>query len=641
MQEGEAFCVKCGTPMQSQAKEEPVSKTAKPKKKSPVGILIALAVIAVLAAAGVFICLHFFTYRSVKVEDYEGDVELERKGGDKALFEGMKLVPKDVVTTGEDGLIELFIDSDKHVVAEANTCFSINAVGDEDSGKVTIELEYGSTLISIDEKLAQDSEFEVETPNCLCSVRGTIFRVTYGEDRNSTSIEVIEGVVHVKAGDTELDLNAGESLTIRDDILPQVNAEGYVEFGAYEQDANLANGPELIEWEVLDTNEEGILLVSRYVLDGQPYHTEAEDVNWANSSLRQWLNDDFYHAAFTENEREYVRQVTIPNPDNAFWGTPGGGMTHDSVFLLSVEEILKYYPFETWDVGNSPLNGYSSALITAPTEYVKTKIPYATIDQQCYDDLLEEGSGYAADIIGKESTGWWTRSPAITNDEAAPVSCFGFAGWNFSNKVDHADYGVRPALYIPADALDLTDESVAGPDPSGSAVQTVPPAPAPETEITTGHGMGTDGSRPETGGGVAATGTDHVLGPGQSGNNGNNSGNNGGHNDGGAPSGQTQGGGGARPSEVAADPDLYSEIAGHWHMDGAGADEDLYLYEDGTCTYSSRGKDLYGVFTYTYDGTTVTFSLETVIGNQLKHGTSGGAEVLGQGNFGTVCFWRR
>ena len=46
----------------------------------------------------------------------------------------------------------------------------------------------------------------------------------------------------------------------------------YFTFGAYEQDNNLANGPEPIEWIVLAKEEKKILIISRYGIDACPYN---------------------------------------------------------------------------------------------------------------------------------------------------------------------------------------------------------------------------------------------------------------------------------------------------------------------------------------------------------------------------------
>ena len=62
----------------------------------------------------------------------------------------------------------------------------------------------------------------------------------------------------------------------------------YVTFGSYEQDNDLTNGKEDIEWLVLARDENKALLISRYSLDNQPYSEHTEEVPWENCSLRKW-----------------------------------------------------------------------------------------------------------------------------------------------------------------------------------------------------------------------------------------------------------------------------------------------------------------------------------------------------------------
>ena len=97
-------------------------------------------------------------------------------------------------------------------------------------------------------------------------------------------------------------------------------------FGSYEQDNDLTNGAEPIEWMVLESDGEQALLLSRYGLDAQPYHTEDAEVTWETCSLRQWLNGDFLNAAFT---REEQARLLI-------------GPAGDPVFLLDMREKQKY-----------------------------------------------------------------------------------------------------------------------------------------------------------------------------------------------------------------------------------------------------------------------------------------------------------
>ena len=63
-----------------------------------------------------------------------------------------------------------------------------------------------------------------------------------------------------------------------------------VTFGAYEQDNNTSNGKEKIEWIVLATEGDKSLVISKYILDCQPYNTSRAEVTWEICTLRTWLN---------------------------------------------------------------------------------------------------------------------------------------------------------------------------------------------------------------------------------------------------------------------------------------------------------------------------------------------------------------
>ena len=117
----------------------------------------------------------------------------------------------------------------------------------------------------------------------------------------------------------------------------------YVTFGKYEQDNNMANGAERIEWIVLDKKDDKMLLLSKYVLDEMPYHEEYVDVTWETCAMRSWLNEDFYKTAFTSTEQQYIAETYLINEDNPEYGTDGGNNTYDKVFLLSIDEATTYF----------------------------------------------------------------------------------------------------------------------------------------------------------------------------------------------------------------------------------------------------------------------------------------------------------
>ncbi len=236
-----------------------------------------------------------------------------------------------------------------------------------------------------------------------------------------------------------------------------IKDEEYYVFGHYEQDGDESNGPEPIEWVILDENENGTLLLSRYALDCVKYNTKSYSVTWETCSLRDWMNNDFYNTAFSDEEKSVINSVNLVNEDNQSYGTEGGNDTNDRIFALSVSEIFKYF---------SSNNGYSDqwsyfnseSLITPATVYAQNMGVYThTITRDDYYTYLKT-KNFSENCIGSTGCCWWLRSPASSGRSVCTVNCDGFADADYVNSstVPVFDvepdrvygYGVRPALYI-------------------------------------------------------------------------------------------------------------------------------------------------------------------------------------------------
>lgn len=202
------------------------------KKKKWILLLVG-GVIAIIVIAVVVFGKKNETYRLIKVESFEGNVSLQRDAIEEKIFEGIHLKSGDVVNTGEKSNTLLLADDDKHILAEENTCFSIEAVGNKEKGGITINLEYGSALITIDKKLNSESSFELNTPNATLSVRGTIFRVTYDKSMMYTIVEILEGTVEITS-ETGVSMGgAGETY--------HVDTQGIIRVGTPDEESG-ANG---------------------------------------------------------------------------------------------------------------------------------------------------------------------------------------------------------------------------------------------------------------------------------------------------------------------------------------------------------------------------------------------------------------
>ena len=91
-----------------------------------------------------------------------------------------------------------------------------------------------------------------------------------------------------------------------------------VTMGLYEQDGNIKNGAEPIEWLVVDVDADNgrALVVSKYSLDRLLYHSKYEPVTWETCDLRRVLNDEFLSTVFTEEESQRILSVQLHTPDN-------------------------------------------------------------------------------------------------------------------------------------------------------------------------------------------------------------------------------------------------------------------------------------------------------------------------------------
>ena len=233
--------------------------------------------------------------------------------------------------------------------------------------------------------------------------------------------------------------------TSKDSDIKKASVGDIVFFGSYEQDGITSNGTEPIEWEILSKENGKALLISKYVLDCQPYNTEdVDDVTWETCSLRKWLNSDFLNSAFDKTEKSQIPEVELDNTDNPYYGTKGGNSTKDRIFVLSVDEISKYYSFDTRNTKERP--GHSDEVIVKATSYAYSKGVYdAWITESDYNQYFKDS--YESDIIGSPCVSWWLRSPGKYGKYKCFVCDFGLVGW-YGRDVEHGDVGVRPALYV-------------------------------------------------------------------------------------------------------------------------------------------------------------------------------------------------
>ncbi len=192
---------------------------------------------------------------------------------------------------------------------------------------------------------------------------------------------------------------------------------------------------EPIKWKILDP-ETG-LMVSQSIIDSQPYsrfiyingtdsngaacYSDADFTNKAckylPSSVRSFLNGDFYGTAFTPDEQSQIESASLVNDSfNKSWQIYASDDSRDKIFLLSYADV------QNTAYGFSGSTAADAARVAEGTDYAKIQ-------------------GLQTDETG--SSPWWLRSAGNTSRNASFADYSGYTG---TGSAEYTDKGIRPAI---------------------------------------------------------------------------------------------------------------------------------------------------------------------------------------------------
>ena len=457
-----------------------------------------VGVFLTLAAAGVFAFFALpgiigdsgeLDSRIMSVFRVEGDtVRLSRHAeGITDARAGMGLHAGYGVATGRDSFCYILLDTDSLVKMDVSTDISVEQLTDN---LLRISVGRGQILVNVQNQ-SPEHVLEAIIGNTVISVRGTLF-VAGVYAGGEAIITVLDGSVNVN----NVPLFAGYTMRVFDgiemnheispidfgradeflfnaaadnldrlltaeflydiDIDEETLIAGYVvedvtddeEHGndvTFEEVRPIAVG-EIIrfdsyDWRILDIQGNQALIITDRIIMHSTYHHASEAVTWEASEIRQWLNSEFF-ASFSPADRARIVETYVVNDDNPWdfveWGghhnTPAGNNTRDRIFLLSIDEALRYF-------GDSGLVAIGSTMGTNERD----ASAYGGLQGWAIYDQYN-GARRAWDLEGSDYW-WWLRSPGFLPDYAAIVynngrlllggyNVFWFAG------------GVRPALWL-------------------------------------------------------------------------------------------------------------------------------------------------------------------------------------------------
>ncbi|MCL2158383.1 MAG: DUF6273 domain-containing protein [Oscillospiraceae bacterium] len=189
-----------------------------------------------------------------------------------------------------------------------------------------------------------------------------------------------------------------------------------------------------IGWRVIDVENNRALLISEEILEERPcpYNVEFVPTTWEDCMLRKYLNGEFYNSLGTDKSK--IAETRINNSSNPWYGTDCGSATIDKVFLLSLEELVKYFG-DSGDLRNKKRYGYygenSKYVLEQDGNYLHDQFDNARI---------------AKDKSGNASC-WWLRSPGDFGDSATAINLDGSVSID-GHDVTDVHCGVRPALWL-------------------------------------------------------------------------------------------------------------------------------------------------------------------------------------------------
>ena len=181
-----------------------------------------------------------------------------------------------------------------------------------------------------------------------------------------------------------------------------------------------------IDWRVLADESDKVLLISERILEKRPYDYnpfpfEYGDTTWEACTLRRYLNGEFYISLGAT--KSAIAETCNSNPNNPWFGTSGGNATNDKVFLLSLDEVCRYF-------GDS-------------TTRLSKKGGTRSIDY--FGD--KNNPKRIANYVSEGASWWWLRSPGFFSSEAADVHTDGDVVVR-GRDVRNGSGGVRPALWL-------------------------------------------------------------------------------------------------------------------------------------------------------------------------------------------------
>lgn len=192
-----------------------------------------------------------------------------------------------------------------------------------------------------------------------------------------------------------------------------------VEMGKWTTEVNSTGGPKALTWTAVEVQDDYVVLLCDNVIDCMEFDKNGGSA-WDGSTLRTFLNGEFYNDAFDAEEKKLILKnstVTEENPN--YPGSYGKDCT-DNVFVPSIQEFKSY--------------------MTKVEGKARAKATKYALGKGLYEYTKESG--------GVQITGswFWLRSGGFCKGYVA--HCYADGDVSYGGEQADVKIGVRPAIKI-------------------------------------------------------------------------------------------------------------------------------------------------------------------------------------------------
>ncbi|MCR4897170.1 MAG: InlB B-repeat-containing protein, partial [Lachnospiraceae bacterium] len=277
----------------------------KHNKKLLIIILCAILVIAGIVTAALLLNgKNKLSAVVIRLIERDGAVAMQdEKGSARELLDNMRLNSGSLLTTGADGLLKLDMDATKIVTMVEDSRLAI-----EKSGKaLSLDLQQGSLLFNVTEKLNDDESFDIRTSTMLVGIRGTSAWV----DADTSDLYLLDGNLHITGinpntgGTRETDITAGQHIRVY--LFDDKSGTDSVDF--FVEEVQPHDLPERLR-QILREDPELAPLRTRIL----------EDTGWVPDDFDEWL--------FPEDTGDVTDQPVAPETE------PEAGVTYGLTWII-------------------------------------------------------------------------------------------------------------------------------------------------------------------------------------------------------------------------------------------------------------------------------------------------------------------